>query len=581
MLPIAGLWLARCFEEIDGIQAAALFMQGAPEPAACWPDPDDPQSELVEVASASFAARRATTRPRAKDENGEERAGRLMAIPIELGRRSLAVVAMTCRLDEDPSQALIDRIEAAGRWLPILLSSDIPKHDADHELMTRLVTSVLEPKDASAAYLALVSELATALGCDRVSLGFCHDQLIELEAVSHSARFDPRTRLGRAITAAMEEAIDAESSVRWPGEAEQAPHRAHASLCQSHEMACAVSVPLAAQGEAVGAICAEYRTHHPAGPMTAARMERFATILGPLVALRRDQALPVMHRIARGLMDGWRDWMSTRRRTRLVLVLAGFLVMSFLAVLPRTHRIASPARLEGLVQRAIVAPIDGFIAESRARAGDIVGQGDILGAIDDTDLRLELRKWTARSAQLNKEYRVALAARDRSEASILRARLAQCQAELDRVEEQLSRTVLVAPFDGIVAKGDLSRSLGSPVQRGDVLFEVAPLDQYRIVLEIDETEIDEIELGQHGSLRLTAQPGQDLALIVERVVPVAISEDGRNYFRVEAKLEEHVDSLRPGMEGVGKIDVGRRSQLWILTHPLVDWFRLRLWAWLP
>ena len=359
------------------------------------------------------------------------------------------------------------------------------------------------------------------------------------------------------------------------------PSRAHAALCQSHEMGCAFSVPLAAHGVPIGAICTEYRNQHPAGPVIAARLEQLATILGPLVALRRDEALPVVKRIVKGLRQSYADWTGGRRRAHLIVIGATLLLVTILALMPGRYRIGSPARLEGLVQRAIVAPIDGYVAESRARAGDEIKRGEILGSLDDTDLRLEGRKWTARLGQLNKEYRAALAARDRSEANILRARIAQARAELDLVEEQLARTVLIAPFDGVVAEGDLSRALGSPVERGQVLFQVAPLDRYRIVLEVDETEIDEVREGQRGWLKLTAQPGKDLALIVERVVPIAVSEDGRNFFRVEAKLEQPDRSLRPGMQGVGKIEIGRRSQLWIYTHTLFDWLRLRLWAWLP
>jgi RND family efflux transporter MFP subunit len=576
------MWLARCCEQIEGIQDATLFLDGVEEPAARWPDPDDEDNEHVDVASATFAARRTTTRPLTKDENGDCRSGQLIGIPIELGSRNLAVVAVTSGPSALDIDALESTVGAAGRWLPALLASGgEAKGAGKHALLTRLMTTLLEPEDVAAAYLALVSELSTALACDRVSLGFLHDDEIRLEAVSHSARFDARTRLGRAIAAAMEESVDAETVVRWPGEAEKAPYRAHASLCQSHEMGCAFSVPLTAHGAPIGAICVEYRKRHPAGPVIAARMEQLATMLGPLVALRKDQAQPVSVRIWKGLKDSYKDWTSGQRRTQHVIAGVSILAMMLLTLIPGTHRIGSPARLEGLVQRAIVAPIEGYVAESRARAGDIIKKGAVLGAIDDTDLRLERGKWIARSAQFNKEYRAALAARDRSEANILRARLAQAQAELDLVEEQLSRTVLVAPFDGVVAEGDLSRSLGSPVERGEVLFQVAPLDRYRIVLEVDETEIDEIDAGQKGWLKLTAQPGGDLALVVERVVPVAVSEDGRNFFRVEAKLERPIDSLRPGMQGVGKIEVGRRSLLWIYTHSLFDWMRLRLWSWLP
>lgn len=581
MLPTAGLWLARCCEQIDRVANAALYLDGVDAAAACWPDPDHDPDELVGVAAATFAARRATLHPRPKGQNGEARPGRLVAFPIGLGGRRLAVVAFACELEKDSSGELSKKVVEAGRWLPVLLAAEETKGGAMHALYTRLITTLLEPDDVSAAYLALVSELAIALACDRVSLGFVHDTEVRLATVSHSARFDPRTRLGRSITAAMEEAIDAESSVRWPGESEAVPNRAHAALCQSHEMGSAFSVPLTAHGAPIGAICVEYRDRHPNGPMIAARLEQLATILGPLLALRRDAALPAVERIVKGLRKRYADWTGARQRAHLVLVGAVLLSVTLLALLPGSYRIGSPARLEGLVQRAIVAPIDGYIAESRARAGDQIARGSILGSLDDTDLRLQARKWTARLGQLNREYRAALAARDRSEANILRARLAQARAELDLVEEQLVRTVLIAPFDGVVAEGDLSRALGSPVERGQVLFQVAPLDRYRIVLEVDETEIDEVRTGQRGWLKLTAKPGEDLALVIERVVPVAVSEDGRNFFRVEAKLEEPTDSLRPGMEGVGKIEIGRRSLLWIYTHTLFDWLRLRLWAWFP
>ena len=65
------------------------------------------------------------------------------------------------------------------------------------------------------------------------------------------------------------------------------------------------------------------------------------------------------------------------------------------------------------------------------------------------------------------------------------AQIEQAEAQLALVEEQLSRARLVAPFDGFIVVGDLSQSLGSPVERGDVLFEVAPLDGFRVVLEVD------------------------------------------------------------------------------------------------
>ena len=50
---------------------------------------------------------------------------------------------------------------------------------------------------------------------------------------------------------------------------------------------------------------------------------------------------------------------------------------------------------------------------------------------------------------------------------------------------------------------------------------------------------------------------------------------------VEARLLDVSPHLRPGMEGYGKIEIGRRKLLWIWTHKMTDWLRLKLWAWTP
>ena len=126
--------------------------------------------------------------------------------------------------------------------------------------------------------------------------------------------------------------------------------------------------------------------------------------------------------------------------------------------------------------------------------------------------------------------------------------------------------------------GDLSQSLGAPVKKGEVLFTVAPLDSYRVILEVDEREIADVTTGMQGHLALSAIPGELLPFTVEKLTPISTAADGRNFFRVEASLGSAFASLRPGMEGVGKIDAGDRRLAWLFTHDLFDW--LRLWLWL-
>ena len=112
---------------------------------------------------------------------------------------------------------------------------------------------------------------------------------------------------------------------------------------------------------------------------------------------------------------------------------------------------------------------------------------------------------------------------------------------------------------------------------GQVLFEVTPLKHYRVMLEVDEHDIAWLQTGQKGTLIMTALPQRRFTITLEKVIPVAISSEGVNYFRVQAQLEQVSELLRPGMRGVAKITVEQRDLLWILTHDLLD--RLSLWFW--
>ena len=228
-----------------------------------------------------------------------------------------------------------------------------------------------------------------------------------------------------------------------------------------------------------------------------------------------------------------------------------------------------------------MAPFDGYVKEARHRAGDILRKGDVLCSLDDRLLKLEFLKWRSHREQLQKHHYQALAEMDEIKVRIVAAQLKKADAQLALATHRLSRTELVAPFDGVVVRGDLSQSIGAPVERGEVLFEVAPLDSYRVILKVDERDVAEVATNQKGHLVLSAFPGDRLPFSVRKITPVSITSEGRNYFRVEAELNtESGKRLRPGMEGIGKIEIKRRRLVWIWTHRAIDWLKMTLWSWL-
>ena len=138
-----------------------------------------------------------------------------------------------------------------------------------------------------------------------------------------------------------------------------------------------------------------------------------------------------------------------------------------------------------------------------------------------------------------------------------------------------------APWPFSLCHGNfLHQSLGASVRRGQTLFEISPLDTYRVVLEIDESDIGNVAAGQKGSLLLSSIPGETFPFTVRQLTPIVVSREGRSFFRVEALLEQQSERLRPGMEGVAKIEAGRRNLFWIGTHKLFDWVRLTVWSWI-
>jgi RND family efflux transporter MFP subunit len=565
-------------------------------PLAAWPRAHPAASELVGIARAALAEGKPVVRPSAP-RAGSARPWTEVALPFGAPGRTSGAVAVRWEHAPTDAEGARDAHDASNADMAAQdafdhLRSGLPSLELllrEDRARARLVTALeisaaaLEQRRLDAMAANVATELALRLCCDRVSVGILRGGRIRLEALSGSAEFDGRSALARDLEAAMDEACDQDAVVRHPPIAAGMPRvtLAHRTLLEAHGMAVAWTVPLGSQGRTIGALTFERSGPGDADADVIELGEDIAALLGPILDLSRLASQSWLERAREFVWQQVSDLRSPGHPKLKIAVTACLAALVLLTFAKGDYRVTADATLEGKVQRAIVAGVDGYIAEANVRAGALIEEGQVLGRLDDRDLLLEQRSWMGKRAQLIKEHRKALAQHDRSQVNFLSAKIDQANAELDLLAAQLERTRLVAPFDGIVVKGDLSQSLGSPVERGELLFEVAPLDGYRIILEVDQSDIAEPEVGQRGQLALTALPGRTLPLTVERITPVSIAEGGRNFFRVEAQLDAPTPGLRPGMEGVAKIDIDRRRLIWIWTHTLTDWLRLRAWSWLP
>ena len=559
--------------------------RGPYSPVAVWPDAKLSMNHLTDAAERALRERRGMLIA-AEETSGPGSAH--VAYPIEVSDKLHGVVVL--EIKEYPGQELqgiLRMLHWGAAWLEVMIRRGEARKSAELterlENVLDLVASSLEYEGFQAGAMALVTRMATVLECDRVSLGFISRNKTRVKAMSHAADFGKETNLVRAIGAAMDEAVDQGAPVVYPSPAEGLPlvTRDHEELSRRHGAGSILTVPLENRGKLIGGLTLERPADKPFSEETLEACETISALIGPILDTKRLEERWLIRKVIDSGADQLKKILGPGHLVRKLVLIGLTAVVAFFYVFTVDYRVSAPTIIEGEVQRAVAAPFDGYIKEAPVRPGDVVSEGDLLCLLDDRDLRLERLKWSTEKEQLTNQYHEAMAKRERSQIRIIRSKIDQADAQLDLIDEQLARTRVKAPFNGVIMSGDLSQSLGSPVERGKELFRVAPLDEYRVIVEVDERDVSHIQVGQKSELVLPSISGEKFPFVVQKITPVSLSKEGRNYFRVEAKMERFSERLRPGMEGVGKVTVDRRRLIWVWTHGAVDWLRLQIWKYRP
>lgn len=590
----AGAWLGLLCEALDGATRGLVLFSAETDavnaerwrPAAHWPEPEGDFTRLTTVAEAAGAKERTVVRPHPKPAESDAADVHDVGIPIEVAGETVALVALEVAQCPEPRlPRVIRQLQQASSSLSMMLRTGSPRPGATTtrglESALWLIATVLEHDKVRGAATAVATELAARMDCERVAIGFLDGLKMKVQALSHSADFGERMNLIRRIEATMDEAFDQRSSIAVPAP-EGAPvraTRAHAELMDAEDSGAVCTVLLGWNDAIVGAICLERPPGNPFLAEEIETLEDMSALLGPILELKRRDDRWLVLKAWDAIRAEGQKLFGPRHFAMKAVGVAVLAVLLFLSFWTGTFRVTAPAALEGEVVRAAVAPLNGFIVEAPVRAGEVVTAGQLLAVLDDRSLRLEQRNWQSQRGQIESEYLEAMAERNRVQMSVLRSRMDQADAQLGLIEEQLGRMRVEAPIDGLVVSGDLTQSIGAPVEQGEVLFEVAPLDSYRLMLRVDERDIAYVRPEQTGSLLLSAMPGERQRFTVERVTPVSTAEEGTNYFLVQADLEDAPELLRPGMEGVAKVEIGEARLIWISTRRITDWLRLWIWSW--
>lgn len=577
-------WLELMCTRIGGVTMAALVLESGDAgflPTAVWPEKSQPDEEFTALIEEGIEEAAGLVHSLASGCYG-------VAFPIRLDDHLVGVVALSLKVPQIVLPEVMEQIQWGSAWIELLVRRQQGKEQGEQfnrlSGAVDLLSGVLGEAKFQSSALRFVNELAAAFGCDRVSLGLTKSRQTEVTALSHSVQFGKKMNLIRRLSGVMDEAILQRGVINYNFASvsqSQLVLREHAQFSQSGGNGNILTIPLHSGEDYFGAVTLERAVGQPFDEQETGRICSVVALSGEVLRNKEKQDSSWYQHLYRSTRTQLERLFGAGYLGRKLLLICIALICLFFTFATGTYRVAADSNLEGEVRRAVVAPFDGYLDEAMVKAGDRVRNGQEMSRLDDRDLTLEKLGYLSAQAKLQRQYEEAVAQRDRAEAKVLQAQLEQNRAELDLVESKLQRTRLKAPFDGLVVSGDLSQRLGSSIGQGEVLFEVAPLDSYRVILWIDEHRMLDITEGQRGKLILNSLPEQSFRFNLTRVTPVTEAKDGGNYFRVEAELLDPSPSLRPGMGGVAKIEIDERRLIWIWTYPLIQWLKLKIWAWVP
>ncbi|MBM3285017.1 MAG: efflux RND transporter periplasmic adaptor subunit [Candidatus Aminicenantes bacterium] len=168
------------------------------------------------------------------------------------------------------------------------------------------------------------------------------------------------------------------------------------------------------------------------------------------------------------------------------------------------------------------------------------------------------------------QYDIALA-----EVKAIRHQVQQAEASLKSTLDSLSKTVYNSPIDGIITslrveEGEVA-IIGTMNNPGTVLMTIADLSEMEVEVEVDETDVVGVRLGQKAEVKVDALPYQTLTGTVTKIGSSAIqkitaSQRESRDFQVTITLENPPHTLRPGLSASADIITARKES--VLAIPI-------------
>ncbi len=568
--------------------------EGSLEMVAIYPAPERRDVPPVWVAQAGEAAGGVLAEGKTvlapvhsdTDMYGDAPERQLILIPIKhTGRAEVRGMSAFLMRTRDPAalRASQERLELSGSLLSLYeMQLMLQRRQLDMRRLRdalEVVSAVNQHDRFGAAAMALCNEFAARWSASRVSLGFLRGRGIRLSAISHTENFSRKMQLVQDIEATMEECLDQDVEILQPAPVEATyVSRAAARLSDQQGPSTVCSMPLRHGGEVQAVLTVERPREQPFDVESVESMRLTTDLVTARMVNLHEHDRWFGAKAARSVRKGAAAMVGPKHTWAKLLVLGVVGLIVFLIFAKGEYSVRAPFVLQSITRQRVPAAFDGILESVQADLGEQVRKGQVLATLETAELEADQDRLEAQLRGLESKYASLLAQfTDSAEAAVVQAQADEVRAQIAMRKLQIEKASLLAPLDGYVILGDLKQQIGLAVKRGDVLFEVAPVQDLRAELEVDEKDVHELREAQDGELATAGDPATRVPFVVESISPAAEMVSDRNVFKVRVRIVRGSGRMYPGLTGVAHVEVEPRRYAWIWSHRVVNWLRLKLW----
>lgn len=195
------------------------------------------------------------------------------------------------------------------------------------------------------------------------------------------------------------------------------------------------------------------------------------------------------------------------------------------------------------------------------------------GSISEDELRrVRLRLWVAEQAHAQSKAALELLRAGPREERIAQAaaRVAAQEAAVERLEDELERHTVRAPFDGVVVAERTEE--GEWVSTGDPVVDLTSLGEVEVRVGVVEDQVGALTVGGRALVTVGAFPGREFEARVHAIVPRG--DERTRTFPVDVRIPNPADDgthpLKPGMFARVSLEIGApKSALLVPKDALV------------